>query len=71
MNRAVVTGSAGFIGSHLTEQLLGADWSVVGIDCFSPTYNTSRRRSLIGAISENPAFELSKVISTTSIYCHT
>jgi len=30
--RVVITGAAGFIGSHLAEALLDRDWSVVGID---------------------------------------
>jgi len=32
MARAVITGAAGFIGSHLSEALLDRGWSVVGID---------------------------------------
>ena len=32
MPRAVITGAAGFIGSHLSEALLDRGWSVVGID---------------------------------------
>jgi UDP-glucose 4-epimerase len=32
MPRAVLTGAAGFIGSHLSETLLDRGWSVVGID---------------------------------------
>ena len=32
MPRAVITGAAGFIGSHLSETLLSQGWSVVGID---------------------------------------
>ena len=32
MPRAVITGAAGFIGSHLSETLLARGWSVVGID---------------------------------------
>jgi dTDP-glucose 4,6-dehydratase len=32
--RAVVTGAAGFIGSHLCETLVGRGWDVVGIDNF-------------------------------------
>ena len=30
--RVVITGAAGFIGSHLSETLLAQDYSVVGID---------------------------------------
>ena len=32
MPRAVITGAAGFIGSHLSDTLLDRGWSVVGID---------------------------------------
>jgi dTDP-glucose 4,6-dehydratase len=32
MPRALVTGAAGFIGSHLSEYLLDREWSVVGMD---------------------------------------
>ena len=36
--RALVTGCAGFIGSHLTESLLGDGHEVVGVDCFNDNY---------------------------------
>jgi len=32
MPRAVITGAAGFIGSHLSEALLDRGWSIVGVD---------------------------------------
>ena len=32
--RIVITGAAGFIGSHLAETLLGRGYSVVGVDNF-------------------------------------
>lgn len=32
MSRAVITGAAGFIGSHLTDALLNRGYSVIGID---------------------------------------
>jgi nucleoside-diphosphate-sugar epimerase len=35
----VVTGAAGFIGSHLTEALLERGHKVVGIDCFTDYYD--------------------------------
>jgi nucleoside-diphosphate-sugar epimerase len=36
--RALVTGCAGFIGSHLTESLLADDIEVLGVDCFNDNY---------------------------------
>ncbi|HXH96209.1 MAG TPA: NAD-dependent epimerase/dehydratase family protein, partial [Gaiellaceae bacterium] len=36
--RYVVTGAAGFIGSHLAETLAGAGHHVVGVDCFTDYY---------------------------------
>ena len=37
--RYVVTGAAGFIGSHLAEALLAAGHEVVGIDSFTDYYD--------------------------------
>ena len=36
--RALVTGCAGFIGSHLAESLLADGHAVLGIDCFNDNY---------------------------------
>ena len=36
--RALVTGAAGFIGSHLVDRLLGERWTVTGVDNFDPFY---------------------------------
>lgn len=55
--RALVTGCSGFIGSHLSERLLDAEWSVVGIDSLSPTYDTIGRRRNLEAIASRPGFE--------------
>ncbi len=40
-SRAVVTGAAGFIGSHLCDRLLAAGHEVVGVDSFSDYYDRS------------------------------
>ena len=37
--RYVVTGAAGFIGSHLSEALIAGGDEVVGIDCFTDYYD--------------------------------
>ena len=41
--RYVVTGAAGFIGSHLAEELLAAGHEVVGVDSFTDYYERSRK----------------------------
>lgn len=42
--RALVTGAAGFIGSHTCEALLERNHEVVGIDNFDPYYDTAAKR---------------------------
>jgi dTDP-glucose 4,6-dehydratase len=53
MGRAVVTGGAGFIGSHLSDRLLRDGWEVVAVDNFI----TGDRRNLRAA-GGNPRFRL-------------
>ena len=40
---ALVTGCAGFIGSHLTESLLADDYTVLGLDCFNDNYGRPQK----------------------------
>ena len=48
--RALVTGSAGFIGSTLTDRLLAQGADVVGIDCFTDYYpRVLKERNLTAA----------------------
>jgi len=48
--RALVTGCAGFIGSHLTEALLARGHDVTGVDCLTDYYDVAvKRRNLTGA----------------------
>jgi UDP-glucuronate 4-epimerase len=41
--RALVTGCAGFIGSHLTESLLVDGHEVLGVDCFNNNYGRAQK----------------------------
>ena len=43
--RALVTGAAGFIGSHITDALLEGDSVVVGIDSFTDYYDEWIKRA--------------------------
>ena len=54
--RALVTGCAGFIGSHLTDRLLADGYGVTGIDCFSDYYARSIKESNIRDARKNPRF---------------
>ncbi|MBL8898219.1 MAG: GDP-mannose 4,6-dehydratase [Planctomycetes bacterium] len=56
--RALVTGAAGFIGSHTVDRLLARGHEVVGIDNFDPYYAASqKRRNLVRALA-HPRFAL-------------
>jgi UDP-glucuronate 4-epimerase len=56
--RILVTGSAGFIGSHLTERLLADGHTVVGLDNFDPFYAESLKRQNIASALEHPNYRL-------------
>jgi UDP-glucuronate 4-epimerase len=43
--RYLVTGAAGFIGSHLAEALVAEGHDVVGIDSFNDYYDPARKRA--------------------------
>ncbi|MGH8965593.1 MAG: NAD-dependent epimerase/dehydratase family protein, partial [Actinomycetes bacterium] len=56
--RAVVTGAAGFIGSHLCECLVADGWRVTGVDCFTGYYSRDDKESNLAALSDESAFDL-------------
>jgi len=56
--RVVVTGAAGFIGSHLCERLLADGHEVVGIDSFSDYYERARKEQNLHAARTHKGFEL-------------
>jgi nucleoside-diphosphate-sugar epimerase len=56
--RAVVTGAAGFIGSHLCERLVADGWRVTGVDAFTDYYAPADKVANLDALAESPAFDL-------------
>ena len=58
MAKVIVTGAAGFIGSHLTEILLKQGDEVIGIDEFNDYYDPALKRKNVAHLHWSPAFEL-------------
>ncbi len=56
--KALVTGAAGFIGSHLSERLLRDGWTVTGVDNFDTFYDPRVKRSNLAGCLSNPNFRL-------------
>ena len=54
--KAVVTGTAGFVGSHLAERLLDSGAEVTGLDCFTDYYARSLKEANLAALHRHPRF---------------
>ncbi len=55
---AVVTGAAGFIGSHLSERLIANGWRVTAIDAFTSYYPRVDKEANLAALRLEPRFTL-------------
>jgi UDP-glucuronate 4-epimerase len=58
MTRVVVTGAAGFIGSHLAEALLARGGEVIGVDNFDPFYPRAVKIENLAACQGQSGFRL-------------
>jgi nucleoside-diphosphate-sugar epimerase len=58
MTKSIVTGAAGFIGSHLADRLLDLDHQVVGVDCFTDYYARPLKDDNIAHARSNASFRL-------------
>jgi UDP-glucuronate 4-epimerase len=61
MKKVLVTGAAGFIGSHLCDALLARGDAVVGIDCFDSFYDPVVKRRNIADALRNERFSLHEI----------
>jgi UDP-glucuronate 4-epimerase len=58
VTRILVTGAAGFIGSHLSERLVAEGWSVTGIDAFTSYYDRADKLDNLAVLEGAKRFTL-------------
>jgi nucleoside-diphosphate-sugar epimerase len=58
MGKFLVTGCAGFIGSHLCDRLVAEGHNVIGIDNFDPFYDRSIKEQNIAQLMNSDSFRL-------------
>ncbi|GET30165.1 GDP-mannose 4,6-dehydratase [Prolixibacter sp. SD074] len=61
MQTVLVTGCAGFIGSHLSESLLSKGFRVLGIDNFDPFYKRSIKGRNLAHFLGHPSFSFAEL----------
>jgi nucleoside-diphosphate-sugar epimerase len=76
----LVTGVAGFIGSHLTEKLIDEGHSVIGVDAFEPFYPRRSKEANLFGVRDKSAFtmiegnlldlDLSRIVSQVDCIFH-
>jgi NAD(P)-dependent dehydrogenase (short-subunit alcohol dehydrogenase family) len=63
---ALVTGCAGFIGSHLSDALLMDGHRVTGVDCFNDNYGREEKLRNIEQARQSQAFEFVSIDLVTA-----
>jgi nucleoside-diphosphate-sugar epimerase len=65
--KILVTGAAGFIGSHTAERLKSLEYDVIGIDNFSPQYSVKLKRLNEASLLENGISVLDKNLNDVDL----
>ena len=63
----LVTGCAGFIGSHVCTLLLNKGFNVIGVDNFDPFYSRTTKESNLAKFKTHPAFSFYEIDITTGL----
>ena len=56
--KCLVTGAAGFIGSHISDALIERGHEVVGIDCFTDYYGRDIKESNLASLRDSSRFRM-------------
>ncbi|HXN80581.1 MAG TPA: SDR family NAD(P)-dependent oxidoreductase, partial [Steroidobacteraceae bacterium] len=59
--KVLVTGAAGFIGSHTAERLLARGYEVVGLDNLNEYYDVTLKQARLARLTPHPAFRFVKL----------
>jgi nucleoside-diphosphate-sugar epimerase len=62
---AIVTGAAGFIGSHLCAHLLDQGDTVLGLDCLTDYYDRRRKETNLAALRDRNGFSEQRIDLTS------
>ena len=67
--KILVTGAAGFIGSHTAHKLLTRGYEVVGLDNLNEYYDVTLKQARLARLASQPGFRLAArtCLSTRSI----
>ncbi len=63
----IVTGAAGFIGSHASQELIQQGWRVIGMDNFSPFYARSWKEQNLKAIGAGIELEEMDITDASAV----
>ena len=58
--RILVTGAAGFVGSHLCERLVADGHTVSGVDAFIGSYGEDTKRRNLSGLTDKPRFSFTR-----------